>query len=254
MKNFLLALAEFLSFLWRIVPRYLREKWIIGWIVLDSRGDSRTGLRELFQLRDRLDWVINERAMSYGDGVHPKHRLTKYHQFFIDRISRGESVLDVGCGYGAVGRSIAQAHPESIVVGIDHDRTRLAQALESENTQNLKFVFGDATKEVPRGNWDVVVLSNVLEHIDDRVAFLKDLSLTTRAQRFLIRVPMFERDWQMALRRELGVDFRSDPDHRIEHTIKEFRDEILESGLDCYEMQTVWGEIWAACRRRELMR
>jgi hypothetical protein len=96
------------------------------------------------------------------------------------------------------------------------------------------------------------VLSNVLEHIDDRVTFLKDLFLTTRAKRFLIRVPMFERDWQMALRRELEVDFRSDPDHRIEHTIQEFRDELIDSGLACCEMQTIWGEIWATCQPREL--
>lgn len=252
MRKMLLVLANFLSFFWHIVPRYLREKWITGWLILDSRGDPSIRLRQLFRLRDRLDWVINERSMAYGDGMHPKHRLTKYHQFFIDRIKQGESVLDVGCGYGAVGRSIARAHPESIVFGIDHDRARLAQAQHSKNTPNLKFVFGDATKEVPTGVWDVVVLSNVLEHIDDRVTFLKDLFLTTRAKRFLIRVPMFERDWQMALRRELEVDFRSDPDHRIEHTIQEFRDELIDSGLACCEMQTIWGEIWATCQPREL--
>ena len=254
MKKFLLFLAELLSFFWRIVPRYLREKWITGWIVLESRGDPKSGLGNLFQLRDRLDWVINERAMSYGNGLHPKHRLTKYHQFFIDRIGGGESVLDVGCGYGAVARSIAKVRPDSIVVGIDHDEPRLAQARSFSNLSNLQFVFGDATREVPIGEWNVVVLSNVLEHIEDRVTFLKSLVLTTKAKRYLIRVPMFERDWQMALRRELGVDFRSDPDHRIEHTIKEFREEICESGLDFYEMQTIWGEIWADCRVKKEVR
>lgn len=254
MRKFLLLIAELLSYLWRIVPSFLREKWITGWLILDSRGDPSIGLRQLLRMRDRLDWVINERAMIFGDGVHPKHQLIKYHQFFIDRISRGESVLDVGCGYGAVSKSIARAHPDSTVVGIDYDKNRLAQASDHASMLNLQFVHGDATREVPAGKWDVVVLSNILEHIDDRVAFLKALNLTTRAKRFLIRVPMFERDWQMALRRDLGVDFRSDPDHRIEHTIKEFREEICESGLDFYEMQTIWGEIWADCRIKKEVR
>ena len=107
---------------------------------------------------------------------------------------------------------------------------------------------------MPAGDWDVVILSNVLEHIDERVIFLKALSLNTRAKRYLIRVPMFERNWQMALRRELGIDFRSDLDHRIEHTTREFREEIFQSGLDFVEMQTLWGEIWADCRSKEHMR
>lgn len=248
MRKILLSIAEFLSFFWRIIPRHLREKWITGWIVLDSRGKPGDGLRELFQLRDRVDWVINERAMLYGGGIHPKHRLTKYHQFFIDRIKQGESVLDVGCGYGAVSRSIAEACPKSIVVGIDHDESRLTHAREIENPKNVEFVLGDVIREVPHGIWDVIILSNVLEHIDDRVTFLKTLDQTTKPRRFLVRVPLFERDWQLALRRELKVDFRSDPDHRIEHTLTQFKSEIQESNLEIRELKTIWGEIWAECR------
>ena len=68
----------------------------------------------------------------------------------------------------------------------------------------------------------------------------------------MIRVAMFERFWQRAVRLEVELDFRSDPDHRIEHTIQEVRDELIDSGLACCEMQTIWGEIWATCQPREL--
>ncbi len=248
MKQFLLSLAGFMGWIWRVVPARWRINWLTAWFVLDSRGNPAMGLRQLLLLRDRLDWVINERAMAYGQGEHPKHRLTDYHGFFIDRIKNGERVLDVGCGYGAVARSIANAHPDCIVTGIDQDRFRLNQAKHSENPANLTFIEGDATYDLPPGGWDVVVLSNVLEHISNRVDFLRNLQAASGARRYLIRVPLFERDWQMALRYELGVDFRSDPDHKIEHKLSEFYSEMSLVGLIPIELITLWGEIWADCR------
>ncbi len=249
MKRAILATADLLAVVWRLLPGRLRLNLVTGLLVLDSRDpDPGQGLRRLLAIRDRLDLVTNERAMAYGRGEHPKHRLTDYHRFFIDRIADGDRVLDVGCGYGAVARAIAHAHPNCTVTGIDMDGPRLAQARNSRNPDNLTFVEGDATRAVPEGGWHVVVLSNVLEHITDRVGFLRALASTTGAARLLIRVPLFERDWQMALRRELGVDFRSDEDHKIEHTLAEFETEVEAAGLTIRERLTVWGEIWADCQ------
>lgn len=248
MKQIVLVLANFLNLAWSLIPSRLRTGLQTGLLVLDSRNsDPGIGLARLLRMRDKIDWVINERAMSYGKGEHPKHRLTRYHDFFIQRIRDGERILDVGCGYGAVARSIARARPQCEVVGIDQDPVRLGQALGSDNPPNLRFVKGDATQSVPGGPWNTVVLSNVLEHIEDRIAFLKSLQASTSAARYLIRVPLFERDWQMALRRELGIDFRSDNDHKIEHTRAEFLAEISAAGLAAANMQTLWGEIWADC-------
>lgn len=249
MKRLALSIAGVLGLIWRMFPGSVRTALLTCLFVLDSRHvDPAKGLSRLLVLRDRLDWVINERAMAYGRGEHPKHRLTDYHNFFIRRINNGERVLDVGCGYGAVARSIAQSFPNCEVMGMDLDKRRLAQALASENPANLQFVEGDATKAVPAGIWNAVVLSNVLEHIAERVQFLTLLQKEVRASRYLIRVPLFERDWQMALRRELGIDFRSDDDHKIEHTLAEFQAEISEAGLKIVHLQTMWGEIWADCR------
>ncbi|MBN2751173.1 MAG: class I SAM-dependent methyltransferase [Rhodospirillaceae bacterium] len=252
MKSLFLSLANLLAWIWRLLPASLRTGLLTGLFVLDSRHpDPRQGLRRLLTLRDRLDLVINERAMALGHGEHPKHRLTAYHQFFIDRTTNTDRILDVGCGYGAVARDIALAHPAATVVGMDYDAPRLAQALASDNPPNLSFVAGDATQTVPEGDWSVVVLSNVLEHISDRVRFLKSLITATGAPKFLIRVPLFERDWQMALRRELAINYFSDDDHKIEHTLTEFTNELDQAGLRIVEVTTPWGEIWATCQRKE---
>ncbi len=251
MKSVLLCLANLIARIWRLLPDRLRTGLMTGLFVLDSRApEPAHGLRRLLALKDRLEWVINERSIAYGKGEHPKHRLTRYHRFFIERIEDGRRVLDVGCGCGAVARSIARERPRSTVLGIDLNEPRLALARAADNPPNLSFVKGDATQEVPMGGWDVVVLSNVLEHIADRTGFLKDLLRASQATRCLIRVPLFERDWQMPLRRDLGINYFSDDDHKIEHSLEEFHAELAKAGLHAAETFTLWGEIWADCRQR----
>lgn len=249
MKTLLLKVAELLSGIWRLLPERLRRTILKGLLVLESRGpDKGAALKRLFNAADDLELVTNERALALGNGVHPKHRLMRYHDFFIERIKEGEGVLDVGCGYGAVARSVARAHPGSRVVGVDYDKGRLGQARAAEKPANLSFVEADATRSVPEGPWDVVILSNVLEHIHDRPGFLKRLVAVTGAKRFLVRVPLFERDWKLPMRREVGANYFSDPDHKIEHTRAEFRAEASQSGLEIEELVTLWGEIWASLR------
>ncbi len=246
MKAIALALANVLASLWRLVPQRLRHVFLKGLFVLESRGDAKSGLARLFSIQDDLEHVVNERALAYGGGEHPKHRLMRYHDFFVDRIRDGERVLDIGCGYGAVARSIAQARPRSVVIGVDNDNGRLGQARSAKNPDNLSFVEADATRSVPPGAWDAVVLSNVLEHIADREGFLKSLIRTTQAKRFLIRVPLFERDWKLPMRREVGANYYSDPDHKIEPMLSEFQAETQAAGLAIDELITPWGEIWAS--------
>jgi 2-polyprenyl-3-methyl-5-hydroxy-6-metoxy-1,4-benzoquinol methylase len=246
MKKIGLKIADAVAVVWRLLPQRLRLMFLKGMFVLESRGrDTSQGLARLFALQDALEHVVNERAMVHGRGEHPKHRLTSYHAFFVERVNDGEGVLDVGCGYGAVARSVARARPGSRIVGADYDKGRLAQAWASDNPPNLSFIETDATQAVPPGPWDVVILSNVLEHITDRVGFLSALIARTRARRFLIRVPHFERDWKMAMRRAVGANYYSDPDHKIEPTEAEFRDEVGRAGLVVDELLTPWGEIWA---------
>lgn len=249
MKRAALAIAGFLGLILRLIPERLRNGLAMSLFVIESRsGDPSHGLRRLFALSDRLDLAINERATHYDNGIHPKHRLTRYHDFFVDRIDKGARILDIGCGVGTVARSIATRVPGSIVVGVELDEGRLAQARSGAVPPNLSFIEADARRNLPLGPWDVVVLSNILEHIEDRVGFLRDILRQAAPQKILIRVPLFERDWTLPLRRELGIDYFSDAEHFIEHRLDELRDEVLAAGLKPVETITLWGEIWAECR------
>ena len=110
----------------------------------------------------------------------------------------------------------------------------------------MNFINGDISnfKEIKS---DVVILSNVLEHIENRSLFLKNIHKLSGANLFLIRVPYFKRDWQIAFRKKLGMYYFSDADHKIEHTLEELTQELKISNLTVNETKIIWGEIWAKC-------
>jgi len=248
MRKILLGIITFLGFPWRLLPFSIRKRIFLLFFVLESRDKSpENSLRRMFALEDILSLVINERALSLGHGEHPKHALTSYHNFFIDNLCHEANILDVGCGYGAVARSIARAFPQSHVIGIDNNRIRLNQALLAENPSNLEFKLINLEEYKPDYNIDAVILSNVLEHLNNRVESLIQLKKVTKAPKFLIRVPLFERHWTIALREKLGVNYFQDSDHKIEHRIQEFEREMNLAGLTITKKLTLWGEIWAVC-------
>jgi 2-polyprenyl-3-methyl-5-hydroxy-6-metoxy-1,4-benzoquinol methylase len=218
------------------------------WTSSVSRLAPDEGLRRLFavdeHVRDRIDGL----AIALDGGVHAKHRLTGYHGFFLARIEPGETVLDVGCGKGELAADLARHG--AAVTGIDFDLAPLAVARGRE-TAGLELVHADALNWQPPHPFDVVVLSNVLEHIADRVGLLRSLTDRMRPERFLIRVPARDRDWIVPLREELGLFWFSDPTHETEYTLDQLRDELAEAGLQVDEVVQRWGELWAAARPSE---
>ena len=109
----------------------------------------------------------------------------------------------------------------------------------------MRYVEGAAPDDVPDEKFDVIILSNVLEHIDDRPGTLRKLVDTARPTKLFIRVPTFDREWRVPLKKELGVDERLDDDHRIEYTRESFGRETAEAGLTIDHLEIRWSEIWS---------
>jgi SAM-dependent methyltransferase len=217
------------------------------WGLLAARLDgatARESLVVLFEFADRIADRVGFEAVRYGDGIHPKHRLTRYHEFFVKRIAPGERVLDIGSGNGYIASRLGEAG--ATVVGIELEAHKVEAARARFGNPSVSFRAGDATRDDLEGVYDVVVMSNVLEHIADRVTLLKRCVSDARAKRVLIRVPLFQRDWSIPFRRELGVEWRSDSTHETEHTIDELQAELAAAGLQVREIMTIWGEIWCA--------
>lgn len=189
--------------------------------------------------------LISYLAIKYEGGLHPKHRLIGYHNFFMKNVTKNDTVLDIGCGNGSLVKDVAMCAKS--VVGIDFDSKVIEKAKRKNSAPNVEYKVGDATKDLSNEHFDIIIMSNVLEHIDDRVAFLK--SIKNLADKFLFRVPMIDREWVTLYKKELGLDYRLDTTHFIEYTFLKFKDEFTQAGYIIENYSIQFGEIWAVIKK-----
>jgi 2-polyprenyl-3-methyl-5-hydroxy-6-metoxy-1,4-benzoquinol methylase len=232
---------------WRVLPAGVRRRLLAELVRAEQEGDPKGALARLFAVEDRLEMAINTAAMRLDGGLHPKHRLTDYHRFFVDRVNDGERVVDVGCGIGAVAYSVV-TRKDVHVIGIDEDGPSIALAKQRFQHPKLEFRCGDARRELPPPPFDAVILSNVLEHIEHRRAFLQGLRVRLEPKRVLVRLPLFERAWTVPMRKELGVRWMSDDTHYDEKTQEGWIAELAEAGLTVGYREIRWGEIWCEAK------
>lgn len=204
-------------------------------------------LRFLFRLDERLYAIQSRLAVAYDGGIHTKHRHMNYHNFFISCIKADERILDIGCGIGAVAYDVAEKSGAR-VIGLELEAHNLAQARQNFSHPQVSYCLGDALIGFIKTPIDVVILSNVLEHLPERPQFLQRIQETVQPKRILIRVPLFERDWRVPLKRELGVEWRLDPTHETEYTLESFAMEMDEAKLQVIYQEVRWSEIWAETR------
>ena len=222
--------------LWRPLFRLWLE-------TIRAQPDRAKALRQLLEIYGEAYVGMDRGAVDYGGGEHPKHRLTGYHDFFVERVREGERVLDVGCGIGSVARDVAE-RSGATVVGIDSSPWALATARSQFAHPRVTYVEADVLTYEPDAPFDS---RDPLERARARRAprgAPEALRERDGARRLLVRVPSIERDWTVPLRDEVGLPYFSDPDHELEYTADLLRDELREAGWEMGEPTLRWGEIW----------
>ena len=231
-----------------LLPRSLRRFIVKTMIGAERSADPREATKWLLGVYDYVNYEIDDQCKRWGDGVHIKHEVMDgIHSFFYDRIEKNSSVLDLGCGYGALAHSIA-AHSGAKVLAIDFDAEQIEFGKKRFAHPNIQFIIGDVFKDIPEiGSVDVIILSSVLEHLKNRPEFLKDLTIRFKPQKFLIRVPTFERNIHAALKKELGLFPYTDDTHELEYSKDVFYAEMKLAGLEVKHFEIRWADIWAEC-------
>jgi 2-polyprenyl-3-methyl-5-hydroxy-6-metoxy-1,4-benzoquinol methylase len=100
--------------------------------------------------------------------------------YLLPRLEPTDRVLDVGCGPGTISIDLAGQVPDGRVVGVDRseDVVREAKASATEaGVANVEFAVGDVyALDHPAGSFDVVHAHQVLQHLSDPVAALREMA------------------------------------------------------------------------------
>lgn len=216
-------------------------------LFLINKFSAKLLLRPLLRLDQFIYFLIGQYSTLNNGGVHPKHKIIKYQEWFCENLDKNWSVLDVGSNAGLMSLIMSKSVKKVYGIEINHKLHQKALLIKKEN---LDFINADATQfdysNIEQIN--CVTLSNVLEHIEDRVGFLTALinKINWVSQPyFLIRVPMINRHWVVILKKQMDIDYRLDPTHFIEFTEETFVEEVHASGLKVIDLNIRWGEIYA---------
>lgn len=190
-----------------------------------------------------LSWVFERLAANssyqlYSTPDHPGRKNTW--ELMEKHLKPGDSVLDMGCSRGYYANLIATRTRK--VVGVDHNAASIEIARKTYQRANLEFHNTDAFEYLEKNGekFDLLVLTHVLEHLEDPVEFL------SRFKRFFqnvyIEVPDFENTILNQVRKDLGVPFiYSDEDHKWEFSHAELLEVVTKAGFRVLEEKRAWG-------------
>jgi len=121
--------------------------------------------------RQRADMPLGTRDILNTRSLQTSHRR-------LAKVLRpGVTVLDVGCGTGAITRGIAQAvQPQGQVVGIDVNSRLIQEARQTHSDlPNVAFEVGDISEVAWRERFDVVTASRVLQWLATPLEALRQM-------------------------------------------------------------------------------
>ena len=206
-------------------------------------------LKPYLYIADSFLSAADHIVLNSENGVHPKINIIKYYDFFIKNIDKKSVVLDIGSHNGSIAFKLSN-HCKHIT-GIEIDENNYQNAIKNNTKKNVVFLNGDITIYKFNKKFDVCIMSNVLEHIQNRVYLLRGLLKITDT--LLIRVPAIDRDWWPIYRKEiLEIEWRCDPTHFIEYTEETFNNEINKAGWHIVKSYIKWGEIYAVCKKNKI--
>jgi SAM-dependent methyltransferase len=144
-----------------------------GWLRAD-------GARDAF-----LSYVEQDHAVNWSEELERLHEESS-RDHFIDVWTRAAMlartgplapeavIVDVGCSTGYVLEDLHRAHPAATLVGVDLVSSGLEKA--HENVPSARLIRADVCRlPIADASVDAVVSANVLEHVPDDVAALREI-------------------------------------------------------------------------------
>lgn len=135
-----------------------------------------------------------------------------------------ETVCEVGCGTGEILLNLEKAFPAARLYGYEISPHAYQRAKPKE-TVAVTFHLADVIEE-EKSRFDVVIVADVIEHVEDYISFLK--AIKTRGRYKIFHVPL-DLSVQSVLRSWPILGLRAD----VGHLHYFFKDTVLATLRDC---------------------
>ncbi len=151
---------------------------------------------------------------------------------FLDQIPVPKKVADAGCGRGMITLACARRFPSAEVIGVDLDGKQNEMnhhiALKS-GIKNVRFVTMDAMKLKEMGKFDLIISTDMLEHLEDDLGGVRTFrEALDPGGHLLVHVPHLTRN-VLGWRRENWMDI--DGHVRPGYTKDGLTSLLMEGGL-----------------------
>ena len=184
----------------------------------------------------RLAMEHIERRQNCGEGSMRRKNLG----FLLDRVKPGDRALDLGCKYGEISALVAEKAQQ--VIAVDHDAEAIGTARKNHSATNLEFICADAFDVLARqsGSMDLVILSHILEHLDEPGEMLA--RLRAHVTHCYIELPDLDASYLNHYRQQYGARLQyTDNDHIWEFDRDSMREMIEEAGWRILESEYRYG-------------
>jgi SAM-dependent methyltransferase len=235
------------------LPRQKESLLIIRFFYLLNRLIPLSDYTKL-KLFLNLEWIFDRFSHEYSFKYFTieEHPIRIYTKKLLEKlISKKYRVLDLGCHEGKMSNYLADIAYE--VVGVDNDSKAIENAkLKYGTKKNLQFYTIDAIDYLQNSTdkFDVLILSHILEHIDNPSEFIQNFSKFFNY--IYIELPDFDKNYLNHYRTKLEMKLiYTDNDHIIEFDRFEILELLNKNNLTVLEASHIYGihRIWCQVKK-----
>lgn len=196
-----------------------------------------------YVLFSNLGWIFNRIARETASTLIP-HKKNYMYQESIDYIktelNKKNTALDLGCASGEITKKIS--HFVKKIIGIDYSQILIQEAKKNNSNNNIEYIVSDIFDYLKKqkNNFDILILSHVLEHLDNPSNFLKKIK--NRFTKIYIEIPDNDSDQTNHTRNQLKIDtLYNDADHISEFTRNTFENLLQNNKLQIIKKDYKFG-------------
>jgi SAM-dependent methyltransferase len=190
-----------------------------------------------------LEWIFERLAHEQSFRVfrnreHPVRTISV--DFLLRHLRDSDDVLDIGCNCGDLTSLISKKARQ--ITGIDYNASLIAEAREKFKDSGITFIAADAIEYLEKNyhRFDVIILSHILEHLDDPGLLLE--LCKSRCSHIYLELPDLERTHLNIYRQKVNSSLiYSDSDHIWELDRREAQALLDRHGLVVHDSEFILG-------------